>query len=452
MSEFKKVTIFGGGQIGTSIVAALRQSDHNVHINVIDEIENGPSKEEFYGALTNKGISTDNIYFAYSGVHAATSDLIILATPISQFESVVRDSGRYFTGAIVTDVGSVKEESIKAIRRSLPKGIPYVPAHPFNGNAGSGPATADPALFQGKPVFLVKPVFSVLGIADQAAFDRVSRFYESFGAKIVPIDAACHDEIVGTMSHLEHVLMFSLIRFNNFRHGPTADSPDIGGWVHGPRGMTRIADAGREMWRAIFEDNRDNILRSAQAFQKNLADTMCVIKPIFQFSGLFGSGNHRLVIDAMVDSVHAYAREVRGDRGGQPVDQVEYKAKGNLIHSALGALVSVAIAQNLLRVEVETGIPLASIANPSLKDGLGPIGIDPEAVKSLFKEYGPQLRPMVRGLIRQMNVLITAIKKGNWNAVENIIEDAREIRLAILAGAQHPNFAPEVKQRITAKL
>ena len=68
------------------------------------------------------------------------SDLIIIATPLSSYENVIlkiKDSLKY--GAILTDVGSVKENIISLVEKSVPKNISWIPSHPIAGTEESGP-------------------------------------------------------------------------------------------------------------------------------------------------------------------------------------------------------------------------------------------------------------------------------------------------------------------------
>ena len=61
----------------------------------------------------------------------------------------------------------------------------------------------------------------------------------------------------------------------------------------------------------------------------------------------------------------------------------------------MAAVLSYAITKNGKRVQDETGLTLADIANPSFKDGLGPMAVAPETAAALIERYKDQLPRMI---------------------------------------------------------
>ena len=60
------------------------------------------------------------------------SDLIIIATPLSSYESVIlkiKDSLK--NGTILTDVGSVKENVISLVEKAVPENVSWISSHPI---------------------------------------------------------------------------------------------------------------------------------------------------------------------------------------------------------------------------------------------------------------------------------------------------------------------------------
>lgn len=441
--NIQKITVVGAGQIGTSLVMAIRGRYPGAEIVALDTNKN--LEEKFVEALGKAGIDSKSITLAYNDAsqeitgskQVAGSNLVILATPISQFGNAVRTIAPYLSeNTFITDVGSVKELSIERIRSAIDEACPrlsdrYVPAHILNGNAGSGPLTASPKKPEEKTLFEGQPLILVPDVGNEKAYDFVKGFWQSLSTRIFEMPAGQHDRIVGTTSHFHYASMFALMLTDEIENG---SGPDIGGWIHGPKGMTRVANAETEMWRAIFEDNRDNILKSAECFKSILSETMKVIE----------TDNAKALPD-IISSAHAYAKDVRGDRGGKPVDPSEYLGRTDLINSAFASLISMAVARNVQRVEQETGQPFAPIANPSAKDGMGPIGIDPKAVLYLLKEYGPQLKKRTKTYIEKLDVLITAIKENDNATICRFIDEARQTRQVILQRPTFPQalFQPE---------
>ena len=60
-------------------------------------------------------------------------------------------------GAIVTDVGSVKEAAIRDLRPLLPPGVQFVPGHPVAGTEHSGPESGFAELFRDRWCILTPP-------------------------------------------------------------------------------------------------------------------------------------------------------------------------------------------------------------------------------------------------------------------------------------------------------
>jgi prephenate dehydrogenase len=456
--DIKKIVVMGAGQVGTSLVMAVRKQYPDVSIVVMDTQKNvvvdtkhhvvlDPHKDlhkEFAEALEKANFGMKNIDLVFDNPQkVADADIIILAAPISEFGKVVEKLAPYISAkSIITDIGSVKGLSIERINTAIDKTCPqlsgkYVPSHIMNGNAGSGPLTASPQLPQDKTLLDGKPMIIVPGVATEAAYQYIKNFWQSLNANIFEMSATQHDNIVGTTSHFHYASMFALILTDKMR---TGEGTDLGAWVHGARGMTRVADAGTKMWQAVFKDNRENIIHSAEQFKKILLETAQIVQ----------IGEEKAVA-TVIQSAHAYAKEVRGDRGGSPVPEADYLGKNDLINSAFGALVSIAVTLNVKRAENETGQPFAPMANPSAKDGMGPIGIDPKAVAYLLKTYGPQLSERVDEYVAKLDTLTSAIARNDNTAICGIIDEARATRQTILKGPDEPQARNSSKMASTLK-
>ena len=78
------------------------------------------------------------------------ADLVVLATPVRTIEAQVSELHSFLkSGAIITDMGSVKTGIVKAMD-NLPPHIRALGGHPMCGKETSGLASADPALFREK--------------------------------------------------------------------------------------------------------------------------------------------------------------------------------------------------------------------------------------------------------------------------------------------------------------
>ena len=105
---FKKVCIIGCGLIGSSLARAIKKN------NLSKEVVSSNRSE-----LTNKKVIELNIASQSSSdtkKMVNNSDLIIIATPLSAYEDIIlKIKNTLKKGAILTDVGSVKENVLNVV-------------------------------------------------------------------------------------------------------------------------------------------------------------------------------------------------------------------------------------------------------------------------------------------------------------------------------------------------
>jgi prephenate dehydrogenase len=194
-----------------------------------------------------------------------TADLVILATPVSAFEGLLRDIAPHLKpGTVVSDVGSTKRTVCRLAREILPKSVSFVGAHPMAGGEQSGAEHAKASLFHGAPVILTPE-------ADTPAspVEMLTHLWTSLGAWVTCVDPASHDRLVATMSHLPHMTAAMLVTLQS----PSALE------LSGPgfRDTTRVAQGDANLWRDILLDNRDNVaaqLRRLVAEAAHLAELL----------------------------------------------------------------------------------------------------------------------------------------------------------------------------------
>jgi prephenate dehydrogenase len=128
------------------------------------------------------------------------------------------------------------------------------------GSEKTGWEHGNPDLFEGRTCF----VTPVAATAPEAA-SRVVAFWRDLGAEVVSLEPDAHDEIVANISHLPQVIASCLCAFLSTRD-PAWRNYAAGGL----RDTTRIAASDPKIWRAVLEDNRDEVLRALRAFQDDL--------------------------------------------------------------------------------------------------------------------------------------------------------------------------------------
>ena len=192
----------------------------------------------------------------------AEAHVVVIATPVTRMAEIVdRIAPHLIAGAVVTDVGSVKAEICHHGTATLaPTGATFVGSHPMAGGEKTGWPHADPELFAGKTCFVTPREND-----DAVATETVVRLWRDLGAEVVSVGADEHDEIVAHISHLPQIIATNLGTLLGTR---PAQWSQLAG--NGLKDTTRIAASDATMWIEILEQNRDEILRSLDAFENDL--------------------------------------------------------------------------------------------------------------------------------------------------------------------------------------
>ena len=233
--DSRSVGIVGVGLIGGSIALAALRSGFRVCL---------------YDRASREILSDDRFRGACISDHlediAAKSRIIILATPLSAIEGVLKNLTPFVrSDHIVSDVASVKGKVASIIQEAVGDTCDYIPVHPMAGSEKSGVVAARPDLFVNAITFLVSEF-----ARDVAKLRLVADFWEELGAKVVATTAAKHDEMVGAMSHLPHLIAALLVKYVA-ENEPAALDLCGGGF----RDLTRIASGAPELWTEILLSN-----------------------------------------------------------------------------------------------------------------------------------------------------------------------------------------------------
>jgi cyclohexadieny/prephenate dehydrogenase len=193
------------------------------------------------------------------------ADLVIVCTPVGACGPAAKAIAPSLkTGCIVSDVGSVKQSVVEAMKPHIPPSVHFVPAHPVAGTENSGPEAGFAELFDGRWTILTP-----LPDSDPAAVDKLAAFWKALGSQVDRLDPAGHDRILAITSHLPHLIAYTIVG--------TAD--DLGGHLNtqvlkyaagGFRDFTRIAASDPVMWRDIFLNNKEAVLEVIGRFQEDL--------------------------------------------------------------------------------------------------------------------------------------------------------------------------------------
>ncbi len=256
-ASFERVALIGLGLIGSSLAWAMRGR------GLAGEIV-GHARSE---ATRAKALELGFIdRAAETPAEAADgADLVVICVPVGASGPVVEAMAPALKpGAIVTDVGSVKQAVIDAVRPHIPEGVHFVPAHPVAGTEQSGPESGFAELFEGRWCILTPPEGT-----DAGAVQRIEALWRAVGSQVDSMDARHHDMVLAITSHLPHLIAYTIV-------GTATDLEThlqqevIKFAAGGFRDFTRIAASDPIMWRDVFLANRDAVLEMLGRFDEDL--------------------------------------------------------------------------------------------------------------------------------------------------------------------------------------
>ena len=105
--------------------------------------------------------------------------------------------------------------------------------------------------------------------------NKIENFWKKLGGITSIMDANLHDEIFSTVSHLPHLLAFSLVNLINDKNNKETMLEYA---ASGFRDFSRIAGSSAEMWRDICLANKDAILTDLELYKKEIEALSNLIK------------------------------------------------------------------------------------------------------------------------------------------------------------------------------
>ena len=261
---FGKISIIGCGLIGSSILRATQEQKLATKISVYD-------KSNKVIEYLKKNFTADICSNVTES--AKDADLIIISAPLSSYKEILLSiKSNLKEGSILTDTGSTKKEVNKIVNNLGLKNISWIASHPIAGTEYSGPNAGFSNLFKNR--------WCILSAGNQVSKDKIEnleKFWSKLGSKVKVMSFEDHDYVLSLTSHLPHAVAYSIVRtaINNedkFKNDVIQYS------AGGLRDFTRIAASDPLMWKDIFIDNSENILKVLDNYSKNLDEIKSAIK------------------------------------------------------------------------------------------------------------------------------------------------------------------------------
>jgi prephenate dehydrogenase/cyclohexadieny/prephenate dehydrogenase len=261
---FNKISIIGCGLIGSSILRAIVEKKLASKISAYDK-----SSKVIDYLKKNFSIEVcNNISNAVKD-----SDLVIIASPLSSYKEILLSiQSNLKKNVILTDTGSAKKEVNKIISNLNLKNVNWIASHPIAGTEYSGPEAGFATLFNNR--------WCILSADKRASKDKINeleKFWSNLGSKVKSMSFEDHDYILSLTSHLPHAVAYSIVKTAITNEDKFKDDV-IQYSAGGLRDFTRIAASDPLMWKDIFIDNSDNILKVLDNYSKNLEEIKNAIK------------------------------------------------------------------------------------------------------------------------------------------------------------------------------
>jgi cyclohexadieny/prephenate dehydrogenase len=254
---FERLCLVGIGLIGSSIARVAKKRG-----DIARTIVATTRRRETLARVRELGIVDvieDDIGRAVEGC-----DGVILCVPVGAYAGVMAEIAPHLApGCVLSDVGSTKGSVVRDLLPLVPTGVHLVPAHPMAGTEHSGPDAGFAELFEGR-YCIVTP----LPGSDPAAVEKVREMWRRCGSMIETLDPATHDRVVAIVSHLPHLIAFTICGTADDLAEETKEAV-LKFAASGFRDFTRIAASDPTMWRDVFLNNREALLEMLARFSED---------------------------------------------------------------------------------------------------------------------------------------------------------------------------------------
>ena len=298
----KQIGFIGFGLIGGSIAQKLKMNQPDISILATARHQETISTAYEMGLIDNEELLPVEAF--------SDCDYLFLCEPVQKnIEYLTKLMHIVSPGCIITDVGSIIGEIHEAVI-SLGMEESFIGGHPMTGSEKTGIKSASPYLLE-NAYYLITPTSKTTEQQLQAYVSMIL----SLGSIPLVIDWDAHDFACGSISHLPHMVAYSLVNLikNLDDKQETMKTIAAGGF----RDITRIASSSPEMWTHISLSNQKQLLRLMDLYIEELEKLRNDIKELqaqslkdyfqsakdYRDSFALPSKNHALIFELYLDLV-----------------------------------------------------------------------------------------------------------------------------------------------------
>ena len=254
------IAVIGCGLMGGSLAIALAQS---TPIRIGVEMPGHPVDR----TLLERGSLTE---IASLDEACARAECVVIATPVDVVcDLMIQVADRVRPGTLICDVASVKRDVARVIENITRTDIDIVATHPMCGSHEHGAAAARDGLYEGA-TWVMTPVSQTT----TRAVERMRMLIHAAGADAVECDAAAHDAIVASTSHLVRMVAGAVAC-------QAAEQPRVDGLMlagGGLRDAIRLARGNDSMWHSIIMSNGTNVAGALRSLASVLNQHAAIIE------------------------------------------------------------------------------------------------------------------------------------------------------------------------------
>ena len=256
-----KIYIIGIGLIGGSFAMEMRKLFPKSKIIGIDKSESNLNKAHELGIIDEKsGLS-----------EIAEADIILVSVPVKSIINLLPNIlDKVNKNTLVIDFGSTKNSICSAIK-DHPNRENFLATHPIAGTEFSGPTAAHKGLFTNKNIIICDKHRT-----NKSKLEIALKIFNLMKMKISYMNPDSHDKHIAYVSHLSHLSSFMLGKTVMDEEKNEKNIFDMAG--SGFESTVRLAKSSPEMWTDIFEDNKENIIKSLNDYIDNLIQVNNLIK------------------------------------------------------------------------------------------------------------------------------------------------------------------------------
>ena len=245
------IGIIGLGFLGGSLAKSLKSTDIVNKIIAYDIDIDSLKLAKKENVITDYSDKIDDKFYE--------CDIVFICTPVKHIPIIEQELDKVVNeNCIITDTGSTKKRIIEQSKKLHRE---FVGGHPMVGSERSGYKTSKEFLFENSYYIITKSPKTT-----DRAINTLKDLILAIKAIPIIIDEDKHDYITATISHVPHVIAFSLVSLVKQLDDKNETMKNLA--AGGFKDITRIASSDPLMWENICSENKDEILKILSIFKE----------------------------------------------------------------------------------------------------------------------------------------------------------------------------------------